>query len=526
MASSEEEQIKAFNDLSKQAIDEYEELLKENEKIKKESLRLIEEKDNAIQQVEELRRVSQMVINEVDVIQSHLDIEKSCRETAEVLASKLNKDNKALKRISMHYMEKLGAGALPAELSLGEDSANDATNKQLDNNVICSSIECQNQIQDLRKNLASILEEKMQLSFQLENLKNLTDKLQKEEEKNKLLAAEIENQNQVLAKYNKVSMLALEEYEGLEQSLELEKDLRKEAESFAHEMLVEQKKLKRQSQILTQNMVPHEQLMKALDELAIVSGKMEQERILHEKKVKELEEQLNDSRFQKEVNSLKKQLKLFKEDKEELEVQCKKCDEQVRDLKHTIDELGKRIKRAEMSSLSPEPPLAPPLPPMSPSSDPLKNLMKILCKKQNESNWSEFGRSLSVESGNSFDEVKKQAVDEMMERIKKGVQLRKVNETNKTPINKNTLQESNALQELRGILKSHKEEILATSTKVKEENELQRILRHRKEVTESVASSSPHKLANTTKQSGAALRSGNKINRPPVQRKASKNGNT
>ncbi|XP_072882940.1 shootin-1 isoform X2 [Hemitrygon akajei] len=397
MASS-EQQIKTFNNLSKQAIDEYEEILKENEKIKEENLRLIEEKDNVVQQVEELHRVSQMVINEVDVIQNHLDIEKSCRETAEVLASKLDKDNKALKRISMHYMEKLGADALPAELSLGEDSANDATNKQVDNNVICSSIGCQNQMQDLRKSLASILEEKKQLSFQLENLKDLADKLQKEEEKNNLLAAEVENQNQVLAKYSKVSMLALEEYEGLEQSLELEKDLRKEAESFAHEMLVEQKKLKRQSQILTQNMVPHEQLMKALDELAIVTGKMEEERFLHEKKVKELEERLNDSRLQKEVNSLKKQLKLFKEDKEELEVQCKQRDKQVRDLKHTIDELEKCIKQAEMASLPPEPPPAPPLPQMSPSSNHLKNLMKILCKKQNESNWSEVGRSLTKKS--------------------------------------------------------------------------------------------------------------------------------
>lgn len=51
-------------------------------------------------------------------------------------------------------------------------------------------------------------------------------------------------------------------------------------------MLIEQKKLKRQSRVLIQNMVPHEQLMKALDDLAIVTEVMEKERILHEKKVR------------------------------------------------------------------------------------------------------------------------------------------------------------------------------------------------------------------------------------------------
>ncbi|XP_078080454.1 shootin-1-like [Mustelus asterias] len=90
MATSEEEKhFKNLNDLSKQAIDEYEELIKENDKIREENARLIEEKDNAIQQVKRFHRVSQMVIEEVSTIQDHLEIEKSCRESAEVFASKV-----------------------------------------------------------------------------------------------------------------------------------------------------------------------------------------------------------------------------------------------------------------------------------------------------------------------------------------------------------------------------------------------------------------------------------------------------
>ncbi|XP_078268958.1 shootin-1-like [Rhinoraja longicauda] len=458
-----------------------------------------------------------MVIDEVNVIQSHLDIEKSCRETAEVFASKLNKDNKKLKRISILCMGKLATDALPVELSLGENSTIVATNMQLDEDFGCTSIECQHQIQDLREKLTSALEEKKQLSFQLETIrghcKELNDKLQKEEERNIVLATKVDKQNQILTKYNKVSTLALEEYESLEQSLEMEKDLREEAECFAHEMLVEQKKLKRQSRVLIQNMVPHEQLMKALDELAIVTEIVEKERILHERKMKEMEEHLNNSRLQKEINSLRKQLTLFEEDKDELKLKCKKSDQQVNDLKHTIDEFQKRIQQAESSTPPPPPPPpAPPLPQLTPSTNPLKNLMMIICKKQKASN-------LSQESGGSLDGVKKQAVDEMMERIKKGVQLRKVNYPNKTPLTKNAPPEYNALRELRGILKSHKDGTLATVTQVTRENELERILCHRKEITETNADLQ-HKAIDTS-QCVAALSSGNILSRNNFNRGSS-----
>uniref|UniRef100_UPI00398EF281 shootin-1 n=1 Tax=Pristiophorus japonicus TaxID=55135 RepID=UPI00398EF281 len=490
MATSEEEKhIKTLNDLSKQAIDDYEELVKENEKIREENARLIEEEKNAIQQLKEFHRVSEMVFEEVNTIQSHLDIEKSCRESAEVFASKLNKDNRSLKRISMLCMAKLGTETIPIELSLDGNSAIDVAGIPLDKDARCSSVECQQQIQEFQDKLLSTLEEKKQLSFQLENLRGqweaLTDKLQKEEQRNIDLAVEVEKQNQVLAKYNKVSILALEEYEGLEQTLELEKDLRKEAETFAHEVLVEQKKLKRQSQILIQKMVPNEQLMAALDNLAIVTETIEEERILHGKKLKEMEEQLENSTLRKEVNSLMKQLELFKEEKEELEHQCQNSYQQVKELKHTNDELRKRIQQAENPTLSPPPP-PPPLPLPSPSSNPLKNLMMIICKRQQASNLSGVEKALSEESGSPLDDLKKQAVDEMMERIKKGVHLKKVNRTDKTPLIKNKPPD-NALRELRGILKSSKDGTLTTITPLTEENELERILQRRKAATETSA---------------------------------------
>ncbi|XP_048406876.2 shootin-1 [Stegostoma tigrinum] len=492
MASGEEENhIRNPNELSKQAIDECEELIKENERIKDQNAKLIEENNNAIHQLKEFHRVSQLVIEEVSTIQNHLDIEKSCRESAEVFASQLDKDNRSLKRISMLYMAQLGKETIPLNLTFDEDSAIIATNTTLDKDARCSSVDCQQQIQDLQNELISTLEEKKQLSFQMENLKglweDLTDKLQKEEQKNIDLAAEIDKQSQLLAKYNKVSILALEEYDDLEKSLDLEKDLRKEAETFAREMLLEQKKLKRQSQILIQKMVPNEQLMEALDDLAIVTETIEEERILHETKLKEMQEKLDDCTLKKEVKSLMKQLELLKEDKEELEVKCQNYAQQVKDLKHTIDELQKQIQQGEKPMPSPPPPPPPPPPVPSPTSSPLKNLMMIICKRQKAFNLSGVGKALSEEAGKPLEDLKKQAVDEMMERIKKGVHLRKVDHTNRIRLNKGEPPEENALQELRAMLKSSKVGALTTITQVTEENELERVLRHRKAATESKA---------------------------------------
>ncbi|XP_069755570.1 shootin-1-like [Narcine bancroftii] len=115
----------------------------------------------------------------------------------------------------------------------------------------------------------------------------------------------------------------------------------------------------------------------------------------------------------------------------------------------------------------------------------------------------------------------------MMERIKKGVHLRKVHSTDKTPLTKNTTQEYNALQELRGLLKSHKDGGLMAFTWATEETELEKVIWHRKERTETDAGSQ-HKVEGVTAQSTDALSSENKLfrnkfNRIPVRGELSKN---
>ncbi|XP_016379186.1 shootin-1-like [Sinocyclocheilus rhinocerous] len=89
MASTgEQKEVKMISELSNQVLLQYESLQREYEKIKKECKKMQEERDEALQKLKEFEQVSHRVIEEVNNIQENLEIEKTCRESVEALASK------------------------------------------------------------------------------------------------------------------------------------------------------------------------------------------------------------------------------------------------------------------------------------------------------------------------------------------------------------------------------------------------------------------------------------------------------
>uniref|UniRef100_A0A8C5RBL6 Shootin-1 n=1 Tax=Laticauda laticaudata TaxID=8630 RepID=A0A8C5RBL6_LATLA len=371
--------------------------------------------------------VSHMVIEEVSCMQNHLEIEKTCRESAEALATKLSKENKTLKRISMLYMAKLGPDIITEEINIDDgESCTDTEGSP----GACDSMECQQVIKDLQDQIISLQEEKKTAVIELENLKSTfvegIAEINKLKEQNAVLASEVHNHHKVLEKCNQMSVLAVEEYEELQVNFELEKNLRKKAETFAQEMFIEQNKLKRQSQLLQQNSTPDEQLSKALDENGKLTQMLEEERLQHQQKIKELEEQLCNEVVHKEIKSLKQQLELLEEEKKELEEKYQSAEEQIKNLKH---------------------------------------------------------------SGEVTD-LKRQAVEEMMDRIKKGVHLRPVNQINRFRAKPEVARPGeNAVTELKGILETLNTSASPRSLKsldtYSNETELERILRLRKVTTDS-----------------------------------------
>ncbi|XP_074764566.1 shootin-1 isoform X2 [Athene noctua] len=455
-----------------------------------------------------------MVIEEVNCIQNHLEIEKTCRESAEALASKLNKENKTLKRISMLYMAKLGPEIITEEINIDEDDSSTDTEA---NSGSCNSVHCQQQIKELRDQIISVHEEKKTLAIELENLRcklvEVIEEVNKVKEEKAVLTTEVNKQQKLLEKCNRVSVLAVEEYEELHVNFELEKNLRKKAESFAQEMFIEQNKMKRQSQLLLQNSAPDQQLLKALDDNAKLTHTLEEERLQHQQKIKELEEQLENQALHKEISRLKQQLELLEEDKKELELKCQNSEEKARDLKHSVDELQKRIQQSENPVPPPPPPPPPPLPP-PPPPNPIRSLMSMIRKRSHSNtNVSKKEKPPQQESGEEVTDLKRQAVEEMMDRIKKGVHLRPVNQSSRPKTKPETPKPSeSAMKELKGILETLNKSTSSRSLKSLEtdssETELERVLRRRKVTTDQDSGSPTGILATSESKSLPVLGSG------------------
>ncbi|NWZ35437.1 SHOT1 protein, partial [Brachypodius atriceps] len=459
--------------------------------------------------------VSHMVIEEVNCIQNHLEIEKTCRESAEALASKLNKENKTLKRISMLYMAKLGPEIITEEINIDEDESSTDTEATSGS---CNSVHCQQQIKELRDQIVSVHEEKKTLAIELENLRcklaEVIEEVNKLKEEKAVLTTEVNKQQKLLEKCNRVSVLAVEEYEELHENFELEKNLRKKAESFAQEMFIEQNKMKRQSQLLLQNSAPDQQLLKALDDNAKLTHTLEEERLQHQQKIKELEEQLQNQSLHKEISRLKQQLELLEEDKKELELKCQHAEEKARDLKHSVDELQKRIQQSANPAPPPPPPPPPPLPP-PPPPNPIRSLMSMIRKRSHSNtNVSKKEKPPQQESaGEEVTDLKRQAVEEMMDRIKKGVHLRPVNQSSRPKTKPETPKPSeSAMKELKGILETLNKSTSSRSLKSLEtdsgETELERVLRRRKVTTDQDSGSPTGILATSESKSLPVLGSG------------------
>ncbi|KAB0405749.1 hypothetical protein E2I00_001590 [Balaenoptera physalus] len=468
-------------------------------------------------------QVSHMVIEEVNFMQNHLEIEKTCRESAEALATKLNKENKALKRISMLYMAKLGPDVITEEINIDdEDSTMDPEGAA----ETCVSVQCQKQIKELRDQIVSVQEEKKILAIELENLKSklveVIEEVNKVKQEKDVLNSEVLEQRKVLEKCNRVSMLAVEEYEEMQVNLELEKDLRKKAESFAQEMFIEQNKLKRQSHLLLQNSAPDQQLLKALDENAKLIQLLEGERIEHQQKVRKLEEQLQNETLRKEMHNLKQQLELLEEDKKELELKYQNSEEKARNLKHSVDELQKRVNQSE-NSVPPPPPPPPPLPP--PPPNPIRSLMSMIRKRSHPSgSGAKKEKAAQPETAEEVTDLKRQAVEEMMDRIKKGVHLRPVNQTARPKAKPESSKGSeSAVNELKGILGTLNKSTSSRSLKSlhieNSETELERILRRRKLTTEADSSSPTGILATSESKSMPVLGSVSSVTKTALNKK-------
>uniref|UniRef100_A0A3Q2TNJ9 Si:dkey-280e21.3 n=1 Tax=Fundulus heteroclitus TaxID=8078 RepID=A0A3Q2TNJ9_FUNHE len=294
--------------------------------------RLTEERDEAQRQLKHIKR-SQMVIEEVSVLQTQLEIEKSCRENAEALATKLNCENRKLKYLSLSSRPCLDE-LLPSISDCIALEADGDPGDCVENSPDTFS-QCQQQVK-LRETVSSLLEEKKSFVCQIhEQQRQIEELTEKNQEEMKQLRETVEQQSKTIKRFNR-SMMAAQEYDGMKEQLDLEQNLRVKAETYAHEMLVKQKEANRQSMLLLQNAEPSVQLLKALEDVAAITKTLEEERLQHQQKVQSLEAQLEASSVKKQLQDLQRQLELLEVEKKEAEGRLEQAEKKNAELEERL----------------------------------------------------------------------------------------------------------------------------------------------------------------------------------------------
>ncbi|XP_007906774.2 shootin-1 [Callorhinchus milii] len=454
------------------------------------------EKDEVQKQLEDMEKVSRQIIQEMSELEMQLEIEKTCRVNAEVFAVKVNKENKKLVRLSRALQPMWDS--LPDDITkLG------AEDKETPNPTCNPEYQYQLQVKDLQERITLLLEERRELSSSLETLQarftQLTEEVARERTEKIALQKVQERQSKALKRINTVSVLVTQDYQELQQQLDLEQELRQQAETYAHQMLVRQREASRQSVILLQNVLPSEQLLTALEEVASLNRCLEQERHQHQQLVQELKHRLEGSQAESEVARLTLALSIADEQKEDVESRLAVAETKSLELETEVQTLRMKLEAADNTTHEEQqeggvsPGFWANIPivqtqPRNRGDSVLMPLAELLRRRKQERK--EAGPENKT---TTLDSLKTMAVDEMMERIKNGVSLKPTKCHTELP----SPRAESPVTELKGILEGMRTKRRSWKSRLgsgHKHNELQNILLRRRRVMDVPSQQPPDDL--------------------------------
>ncbi|XP_065150551.1 shootin-1 [Paramisgurnus dabryanus] len=407
---------------------------------------LEKERNVANEKLSVMEKASSQLLKELDMLEVQFEIERSCRETAEAFALKVTKDYKVLKRKSQAILPLIqempeNLSVLNLDLKVVTDSEEDPVEESAEDPLLIS----QNQIRELQSSMDRLLGEKIQLCEQVEQLKkeneDLKEKLVLEVGEKEAILRKLSKQSRTVNKMKRVSQLVTEEFADISQKLEMEQGLRQHAEVFAHEILVKQKETQKQTVTLIQNAETEKQLQEALNQITDIGKVLEEIRLCFQTQVKQSQAATEELSTLSDLAAVKTKLAISEKERSKLEAQLKESQQSLTALQVEIIQLQDKLRKSEeLPSLisdqskeeneypacpaspqplpplppPPPPPPPPPLPPSSTVTDPLKALR----------NKKKIGDT--TEPAKKIDDMKSRAVDEMMERIKKGIVLKPI----------------------------------------------------------------------------------------------------
>ncbi|XP_078132356.1 shootin-1 isoform X2 [Sander vitreus] len=423
------------------------------------------QRDEANQRLSELEEVSNQLLKEINVLEMQFQIERSCRESAEVLAVKVTKENKVLKRKSQMLMPLILE--LPENLAaVTFDPETDPTVNSDDLGEETLLLESQAKIAELQASVDGLLAEKLQLEQQVEDLTKeqvqLREQLALEVEEKEAILKKVSKQSKTMNKIKRVSQLVTEEFTEMSQKLEVEQGLRRHAEVFAHQILVQQNAAHRESGMLTQSSETGLQLQQALEQISNISTALCDIQRYYQNQVKSGPSAVEESGVLSELQNLREQLEKREEERKALETQLSEANSTVTELQEEVKQLQDALNREDEIDKSeeedaPAPPPPPPPPPLPPPPA-VTNSLDFLRSRRKE----RASKAESNQAAPSLD-LKTKAVDEMMERIKRGIVLRpikRIQEDDNSWKDQRSENRKSAIVELKGMLDNMKRQHL------------------------------------------------------------------
>uniref|UniRef100_A0A8C9ZFQ7 Shootin-1-like n=1 Tax=Sander lucioperca TaxID=283035 RepID=A0A8C9ZFQ7_SANLU len=423
------------------------------------------QRDEANQRLSELEEVSNQLLKEINVLEMQFQIERSCRESAEVLAVKVTKENKVLKRKSQMLMPLIPE--LPENLAaVTFDPETDPTVNGDDLGEETLLLESQAKIAELQASVDGLLAEKLQLEQQVEDLTKeqvqLREQLALEVEEKEAILRKVSKQSKTMNKIKRVSQLVTEEFTEMSQKLEVEQGLRQHAEVFAHQILVQQNAAHREIGMLTQSSETGLQLQQALEQISNISTALCDIQRYYQNQVKSGPSAVEESGVLSELQNLREQLEKREEERKALETQLSEANSTVTELQEEVKQLQDALNREdeidkseEKAAPAPPPPPPPPPPPLPPPPA-VTNSLDFLRSRRKE-------RASKAESNTPSLDLKTKAVDEMMERIKRGIVLRpikRIQEDDNSWKDQRSENRKSAIVELKGMLDNMKRQHL------------------------------------------------------------------
>ncbi|XP_068584231.1 shootin-1 isoform X2 [Cebidichthys violaceus] len=420
------------------------------------------QRDEANLRLSELEEVSNQLLKEINVLEMQFQIERSCRESAEALAVKVSKENKVLKRTSQMMMPLIPE--LPENMATVtfEPEADPAVNGDEVDDFGEETLLMVNQAQiaELQASVDGLLAEKLQLEQQVEDLTKeqvqLREQLALEVEEKEALLRKMSKQNKTMNKIKRVSQLVTEEFTEMSQKLELEQGLRQHAEVFAHQMFA----ARGESETLPQSSETglQLQLQQALEQISSISTALCDIQRCYQDQGRRSQSAVDQSAVLSELQNLREQLERSEEEKKALETQLCGSNGCVVQLQEEVKQLQEALSRQEepeeKATPAPPPPPPPPLPPLAAA---VTNSLDFLRSRRKE-------RATKADQSTApLLDMKTKAVDEMMERIKRGIVLRPMRRTQEDDSSWKDQRSENrksAIVELKGMLDNMKRQQL------------------------------------------------------------------